>query len=187
MALLFPILLMAQNYVFGPNVRVNDDSPGTSFHSTYSPGQHLIACRGDTVYLVWRDDRAGYSHVYFARSNDAGQHFLPNVCVDRAAGGCPSLALDDNGTIHVSWLNSNPNDGCFAYYAKSTDGGRSFLQPVRACDSLHTTQPASPSIAVSKSGRYVYVVRSEAWRDPGGGSRRTKSSSAGQQTAGRRS
>ena len=169
MGLLFPILLMAQNYVFGPNIRVNDDSPGTAFHSTYSPGQHLIACRGDTVYLVWRDDRVGYSRVYFARSNDAGQHFLPNVCVDRAAGEFPSLALDDSGTIHVSWMNGNSSDGCFTYYAKSTDGGQNFLTPMRACDSLHMTQPAWPSIAVSKSGRYVYVVRSEAWRDPGGG------------------
>jgi hypothetical protein len=164
--LLLPILLTAQNYVFGPNVRVNDDPPGASFHSTYSPGQHLISCRGDTVYLVWRDDRLGEAHVYFARSNDAGQTFLPNVRVDRSpSAGNPSIAVDDSGVIHVSFASVNSGNCVFAYYAKSADGGRSFLPPVRACDSLHMTQPGLPSIAVSKSGRNVFVARSESRND----------------------
>jgi hypothetical protein len=167
LALGLPMFALGQNYVFGPNVRVNDDSPGMAFHSTYSPGQHLIACRGDTVYLVWRDERAT-AHIYFARSSDAGQSFLPNVRVDNipgCAGIMPSMAVDDSGRIHVCWLNYNPYDGRFVYYTKSTDGGQSFLPSVRACDSLHGNQYALPSIAVSRSGRFVYVARSEAWND----------------------
>jgi hypothetical protein len=163
--LLLPILLTAQNYVFGPNVRVNDDPPGRSFHSVYSPGQHSIAARGDTVYIVWWDDRGGESHIQFARSNDAGQSFLPNVRVDNTPPGCEGmmsgLAVDDSGRIHVSWVNYNPHNRAFAYYARSTDGGQSFLTPVRACDSLAQTQYAYSSLAVSRSGRYVYIARSE--------------------------
>jgi|GEM_PF-1170780 hypothetical protein len=165
--LLFPILLAAQNYVFGPNVRVNDDSAGWFNHMMVAPGQHLIAARGDTVYLVWQDYRDGV-HVYFARSNDGGTTFLPNVRVDRSnQGGNPSLTIDDSGVIHVSWMNGNPGGGGFAHYAKSVDGGLSFLPPVRACDSLYRTQPGAPSIAVTRTGRNVYVARYERWDGDG--------------------
>jgi hypothetical protein len=104
----------SQNYVFGTNVRVNDDSPGIRDHDLTSPGQHVIACRGDTVYLVWCDDRDGEYRVYFARSNNAGQSFLPNVAVTTGplySGEMPGLAVDDNGGIHVCWNNYNP-DNC---------------------------------------------------------------------------
>jgi hypothetical protein len=166
--LLLPILLTAQNYAFGPSVRVNTDSPGVTWHQTYSPGQHLIACRGDTVYLVWRGDQGGESHIYFARSNDGGQSFLPEVRADNTPPGCvgifPSLAVDDSGVIHVSWLNYNasPLNHAFTHYSKSTDGGLNFRPSIRACDSVSPHQYAFPSIAVSKDGRRVYVVRSEA-------------------------
>ena len=164
MALLFPILLMAQYYVFGPNVRVNDDSPGVSNHMLVSPGQHSIAARGNTVYLAWRDDRNPYyASVYFARSTNGGASFLPNVKLNRpeCSAGLQSLALDDSGRIHVCWLNCNPAGGYFTYYTKSNDGGQSFLPPVRSCDSFAGSQYAYPSLAVSRSGKYIYVARSE--------------------------
>jgi hypothetical protein len=169
MSLFFPLVVLAQSYTFGPNSRVSDDPPGLSFHSTYSPGQHLIAARGDTVYLVWRDDRGGDSHVYFARSNNRGRGFLPNIRVDSipgCAGILPSLAVDDNGGIHVCYLNYNTSDHAFVYYARSTNGGQSFLPPVRACDSTLEHEYGRPSIAVSRSGRDVHVVRSQLSHGP---------------------
>ena len=162
--LLVPGRALSQNYVFGPNVRVNDDPPGSALHQTLSPGQHLMAARGDTVDIVWSDGRGGTMHVRFARSDDGGLSFRPSVQVDVTVGRKPSLAVDDSGTVHISWLNRGPT-GDFTCYARSTDGGQSFLPPIRACDSLHRNQGAEPSIAVSKSGRLVYVVRSEVWND----------------------
>ena len=132
-------------------------------------GSICIAARGDTVYLVWRDDRGAYSHVYFARSNDAGQHFLPNVLVDSTpadcAASCRVWQLMTAARFTCAGSTTMRRNAKFTYYSKSTNGGRSFLAPVRACDSLHLTQYALPSIAVSKSGRCVYVARSEAWND----------------------
>ena len=53
MALLFPILLMAQNYVFGPNVRVNDDPAGHGInHMMVAPGQHSIAALA-AIPSIW--------------------------------------------------------------------------------------------------------------------------------------
>ena len=51
-----PLILFAQNHQFRSSIIINDDPPGTYFHATT---QRSIACRGDTVYLVWRDDRYG--------------------------------------------------------------------------------------------------------------------------------
>jgi hypothetical protein len=121
----------------------------------------VIACRGDTVYFCWRDDRSGYSHVYFARSNDGGQSFLPNVQVDNIPGSqgiLPSLAVDDSGGIHVAYRHYNPAGYAFTYYAKSTDGGQSFLPSVRACDSLWRGQAGNASLAVSRDGSRIYVA-----------------------------
>ena len=51
LALGLPLFALGQNYVFGPNVRVNDDSPGLNGHWLYSPGQHSIAARG--TLSIW--------------------------------------------------------------------------------------------------------------------------------------
>jgi hypothetical protein len=97
----------------------------------------------------------------FARSIDGGQSFGANIQVDRNTGILPALALDDSGGIHIAWCNYNAAGNEFTYYAKSTDGGLSFLPPVRACESLYQRQPSWVSIAVSRSGRHVYVARQE--------------------------
>jgi hypothetical protein len=74
LTLLFPLILIAQNnYVFGPSIRVSDDPPGSCDRNISSAGQHGIACRGDTLYVVWYDWRNGYGAVYFSKSTDAGQ------------------------------------------------------------------------------------------------------------------
>ena len=82
LALALPLLSLGQNYDFGPNVRVNDDLPGSHGHSLLSPGQRLMAARGNTVCMVWSDDRTGYFHIYFARSVDGGRSFGLNARLD---------------------------------------------------------------------------------------------------------
>jgi hypothetical protein len=159
-ALLFPILMVAQNYVFGPNVRVSDDSPGLNSHSMLSEGLRTIAARGDTVYVVWDDDRTGFFHVYFARSTDAGQSFQPNLRLDTNNGSQQeaqnvNLAVDGNGGVHVCWLNGWPHPG-FIYYTKSTDGGATFSWPILVGDTVHNGRPA---VAVSDDGQRVFIVR----------------------------
>ncbi|TET17839.1 MAG: hypothetical protein E3J78_07110, partial [Candidatus Cloacimonadota bacterium] len=42
--------IFAQGYVFGPNIRVNDDPAGSSSHWAPHGGQRGVAVRGDTVY-----------------------------------------------------------------------------------------------------------------------------------------
>lgn len=163
--LLLPVFVAAQSYVFGPNVRVNDGPPGNNRTWTASPGQHLVAARGDTVFAVWEDSRDSAAHVFFARSFDQGQHFLSSTQVDRSMSGTgPSLALDELGGVHVTWVNEDSSQGRFTCYARSTDGGQTFSTPVRACDTAGAGLCGSNSIAVSRNGQFVAVVREDNYR-----------------------
>ena len=171
--LILPLFLFSQNnYVFGPSIMVNDDAPGMYFHATT---QRSIGCRGDTVYLVWRDDRLGNplwanSRIFFSKSTDAGDAWSPNLMIsqddDILWGFMPHLALDAFGKIYVAYNLVNDNTSntevCFT---KSTDGGDSFSLPVLVNDSAEVHHQRYPAIAVDSSGQNVYVVW-EDWRNP---------------------
>ena len=153
------------NYVFGPSILVNDDPVGTSFHSTSSAGQHSIGCMGDTVYLVWSDERIDPRAVYFSRSTDAGNTWSTNIRLSSSNpdldGATPSLTLDAQGNIYVcygqyDWSIYNVD----VYLTKSTDGGESFSTPLLVNDTTRAAQDM-PSIAVDSSGEKVFV----AWQD----------------------
>jgi len=163
--LIFPLILLADNYVFGPSMRVNDDPPGAHDHYMLSAGQHLIGCRGDTVYLVWSDERTNLRRIYFSRSTDCGNTWSANLRLSsddpNHEANTPSLALDDQGNIyvcygHYDWSTFNVD----VYFTKSTDGGISFPTPVLVNDTTRAAQ-AHPSIAVDSSGYIIYI----AWDD----------------------
>jgi hypothetical protein len=170
--LIFPLFLLAQNnYEFGPSIIVNDDPPGAYFHTTT---QRSIGCRGDTVYLVWRDDRYGNplwynSRIFFSKSTDAGNTWSPNLLIsqdsDTLWGYKPHLALDILGNIYVAYnlINDNTSnrDICFT---KSTDGGISFSEPIIVNDSVEVLHQRNCAVAVDSAGQHVYVVW-EDWRN----------------------
>ena len=162
----YPSILLAQNnYVFGSSIRVNDDPPGTRDHFMLSSGQHLMGCRGDTVYLVWSDERTNLRRIYFSRSIDCCNTWSVNLRLSsddpNHEANAPSLMLDSQGNIyvcygHYDWSTFNVD----VYFTKSEDGGMSFTTPVLVNDTTRAAQD-NPSIAVDTSGQIVYV----AWQD----------------------
>lgn len=163
--LVIPHIMFSQNnYVFGPSIRVNDDPPGSSWHDIRSSGQHGIACRGDTVYVVFTDERnSGNRAIYFSRSTDAGQNWSQNI---RLAGGSSnfeaswaSMALDKYGGIYVVFQSWEPGPHRNIYFLRSTDGGNNFSDSVLVIDTPYGQQ--RPSIAVDSSGQNIFV----AWDD----------------------
>lgn len=166
---LFPLSVFAQTleYVFSPPVKVTDLPPFQTFPFIYSAGQHNIAARGDTVYIVWEDIRAGDGgpRIYFAKSVDGARSFLSNVRVDDnfvPFTGChhPSMAVDQNGAIYVVWDDSRRFD-LDIRFAKSTNGGQTFTPSVRVDDvNDRTVKQEFASIAVANDG-LIYVV----WND----------------------
>jgi len=161
---LISLLLHAQdNFVFGPNVKVNDDPGGQAYHTVYSSGGHAIAARGDTVYVAYRGDQTDSSHVYFSKSTDGGQTWSPGLRVNYPNQGIiQSLAVDAGGDIFIAYTHVDSNSQRDVHCTRSTDGGTSFSYPVMVNDdgTNYWTQQA-PAIAVDTSGEEVFL----AWMD----------------------
>lgn len=157
---------LSDSYTFGTNVRVNDNPAGTSFESPYSSGSHAIAARGDTVYLVWRSDRNTNSTIYFDKSTDGGNTWGTDVRISDSDSGAimPALAVGKDGTIYVSWTDFRDASGYrHIYFAKSTDGGTSFLPSVRVSAESGEMPQQFSSIAVNDSGN-IFIAY-EDWRN----------------------
>ena len=156
----FCLLLSANGLAFNGDVRVDDDSPG----ARKKPA--IALDRESNIYVVWQDEREGMWNwtVYFAKSNDGGQTFGPNVRVGSSSMWfefyAPSITIDDSGTIYVAWYDEgwyiNDYD---IYITKSIDGGSSFAPRFRV-DHGSTSHASRPKLAVNYSGK-VYVT----WED----------------------
>lgn len=159
-SIIYPNIIFGQdNYVFGPSIIVNDDTPGTCDRAC---SQRSIACRGDTVFLTWSDVRFGYALVFFSKSTDGGNTWSPNLVVSQniAGNNCGGshLCLDVYGNIYISYRYSDTNSNADIYFVKSTNGGSTFSVPVLVNDSSAVPQQIYPSCAVDSSGQYVYIA-----------------------------
>ena len=161
---------------FGSNVRVND-VPGTAglFGAT------VALDRQDRAHVVWFDNRDGDFDIYFARESDRDEGPTPAIRInddkdnpveadvfgddepDGLAGPAfqtlPSLAVDRNGAIYVAWQDYRRNQADI-YFAKSTDGGKTFSRNLRVNDDIGRAGQLYPSLAVDVRG-VLYL----AWHD----------------------
>ena len=83
----------------------------------------------DNLYVVWNDNRSGYSNVRFTMSEDGGVTFRSSIPVDEinVLQNRPCLDVDfDLGIPHIIWTD-NRQARCYVYYSKSLDGGASFI------------------------------------------------------------
>ena len=168
--LLLPLItLWSQGYVFGPNIRVSDYTPGTAYAYTATAGQRGVAVRGDTVYCVWDDDRIRGWGVWFAKSIDGGQTFSANVQVDDGLGAAyrTTIAVGDDGTIYLAWDGEPaPFNYKQVFFSKSTDGGITFTPDVVVNDTaggIKDHPHRKPSMAVDTAG--VIYIAFDDWRN----------------------
>lgn len=129
-----------------------------------------IACTDFGVYVVWQDDRDGEvesQQIYFQRSTDNGETWLPaDVLLEEDEDGRsdsynPNIVAD-GANVYVAW-SDNLNGAFDILFARSTDSGNTFQSPLR----VDSDQPAGgafsafPQIATGFGGQNVYVV----WED----------------------
>ncbi len=156
---------------FGANVRVGDSDPNRSVQSHPS----IAVDSGGNIYIAWGDERRGDSDIYFTKSVDKGVSFVaPSVRVDDTGSAAsiqmePSIAAAANGDIYVSWTDMRRNEGFNTYdtyFARSTDGGLSFLANIIVNDDAAGNNQMHPEIAVDSEGG-IYAVwddyRNERW------------------------
>lgn len=71
----------------------------------------------------------------------------------------PSIAVDNNDNVYMVWQDER-NGNWDIYFAKSTDGGKSFGTNIRVNDDTSTSNQGTPSITIDKN-EDIYIV----WAD----------------------
>jgi hypothetical protein len=123
---------------------------------TYWDKSLVVDPTSGNTYFIWIDNVNGYSTIYAARSTDDAQT-LSNVIpisrgIDRAFN--PVLAMDSQGSLYVIWRTRHHLE-INIYFARSTDGGRTWSNSVRI--NSEVKQAFNPSLAVDTQG-HLYVA-----------------------------
>jgi hypothetical protein len=133
-----------------PDLRLTND-PSLS-RTGYSPGAHSVASSGDSVYVVWTDNRDDFLEIYFQRSVDAGLTWENASRIVMGLADSPSIATE-GATVHVAWRDFRDGNAEI-YYKHSTDGGINWEPDIRL-----TNRPGgsfNPCLIVS--GSMVHLV-----------------------------
>lgn len=152
---LIPILVVAPAFAqWEPDVRLtyNDSASYTSNNNA-----QCVAASGDTVHVVWYDQRDGNREIYYKRSTDGGASWGSDTRLTNGPSFSvyPSVAISGS-KVHIVW--ADDRDGNYEiYYKQSFDGGTTWGFDARLTND--TARSYLPCFAVLDSN--VYVV----WED----------------------
>ena len=149
-----------------PDVRLTND-PALSSTSGYD-NANCIVSTGDTVHVVWRDNRDGGNYeIYYKRSTDGGLNWGSDTRLSNNIYFSTDPSLSVSGSlVFVVW--SDNRDGNYEiYFNHSTNGGTSWGTDTRLTND--SAESANPSVSVS--GSVVNVL----WGDNRGGGIKTGS------------
>lgn len=144
------------------NARIDTDAPGAS--GSYEPA---MCNSGSHVYVVWSDTRNGTGDIYFNRSLDGGENWLPSdVRLDTdipVAGNSdqPSIACDGD-RVYAAWRDERY--GLFLhdiFFNSSRDTGETWLPADLQLDTDGPGASGASRPAVCCAGDNVNVV----WED----------------------
>jgi hypothetical protein len=140
-----------QGTSWSSDIRLSDLLPDSS--QTFPS----IAVTGDTVHVVWGDDRAENFEIFYKRSFDGGSSWSADTRLTSAPDSStnPSVCVSDS-LVSVVWYDyrhGNPE----IYYKRSTDGGINWEADTRLTNDSNNSY--CPSVSSSDSN--VHVV----WHD----------------------
>ncbi|MFQ5941800.1 MAG: sialidase family protein, partial [Nitrososphaerales archaeon] len=120
-----------------------------------------IAVSDSNVYVVWQDCPVGQNprscawEVFFARSTDNGASFSDPINVSKTAGSSNYAEIAVSGSnVYVMWREKE-GSGSEIFFARSTDNGASFLDPI------NVSKTTALATEMAASGSNVYVVWNE--------------------------
>ena len=127
------------------------------------------------VYVVWLGNSAGGSVFFISKSDDGGQTWtrwraITDVNANSEQGirdgaGLPSFTIDpETGNLYVAWQDSRFGATDQATLIKSSDGGKTWSDPVRVSDG--PADAAAFTVSVAASGNHVAVSYYSLQNDP---------------------
>jgi hypothetical protein len=103
--------------------------------------------------LIGENCVSGCPEIYYARSTDGGQTWLPaiNVSTSREYSTHPNLAIGQKGDVHIAWTEATySEDPLSTMYARSPNG-ETWDDPFEIV--AGDQKPSTPSLAVDSQGR----------------------------------
>jgi hypothetical protein len=155
---LFLMLLMltgVSKAQWQPDVRLTNNA-ATSYTSLNNA--RCVVANGDSVYVVWYDERDGNAEIYYKRSTDGGVSWGVDTRLtnNTSISQSPSVSVFSS-VIHVVWQDNRDGGNHEIYYKRSTDGGINWGTDTRLTNATNNSR--LPSVSVSNS--VVHVV----WED----------------------
>jgi len=160
------LLLLTSLFLFGSLIsqaqwqldfRLTND-PALSATTAYSNAR-CIAVVGDTVHVVWRDNRVGGNYeIFYKRSVDGGLTWGSDTRISNNVffSSNPSISVSGS-VVHVVWEDNRDgitDQDYWIYYNSSSDGGTSWGTDTRLTNYAAIAQ--NPCIAAS--GLVLLVV-----------------------------
>jgi hypothetical protein len=145
---------LAQNW---PNVRVDRETLACG-NAVIAAGPALHGTR-QPLYVAF--DCA--TKIYFQRSTDGGQTWLPEDILVRQANALarnPDMTTDPSGNIHIIFVEFDTSGAGHAFCVHSSDMGNTWSQPVQVDDNSSALAIGEPHLAADSSG-YLFAV----WKD----------------------
>ncbi len=112
-----------------------------------------IAANGDTIHIVWYDDRDGNEEIYYKRSMNNGASWDPDVRLTNSTGLSNYPAIFVSGlNVRIAWRDYR--DGNYEeYYKQSNNGGVSWGNDVRLTNAQSTS--SIPAIYISNNNEFI--------------------------------
>ncbi|MEO8514174.1 MAG: T9SS type A sorting domain-containing protein [Ignavibacteria bacterium] len=128
--------------------------------SSFDSFKGNISTSGSVVHLVWYELQAGHNVILYKRSTDDGATWGSATIISGAiVGSTDAMVASSGSNVYAVWEALLAIDNREIYLARSTDGGLSWLAPVRITNAIG----ASQNPAVSASGQDVHLI----WDDGG--------------------
>jgi PKD domain len=151
---------------FGPNVLVNQPPAFAGSTSSLRVGSDGVAY---LAFTGWGGSTT-QSDIFFSKSSDGRTWTIP-IRVNNDTGGTaqqdPALALDASNNIVIAWMDSR-NGSYDIFFAKSTDGGRTFPSNVRVHEALASDQTEADLAVDPENSNLIHVVWTDARSVPNG-------------------
>jgi hypothetical protein len=158
--LILPIVII----LFASPVFAENGTIKTISNSSKDSINSSIAINGKNIFIVWAEQsRSGMSDLFFAKSTDGGQTFSEpkQITTKQGSSGFPSIATDGTN-LYITWMFRFPDsysgswsdDNSEIHFSKSTDGGKTFIAPLK----ISADNSFSSGSEIAINGKNIFIT-----------------------------